>query len=183
VRTRRMLVLVSAVVLAAGLTACGDEYDPDTKAQDPTASGPEAVSTDCSDEAALPSASKKTGSDADIEIPEGDPPCELVVEDLTEGKGKAVKDVSKAYEWNYEGVSWSTGEVFDSSLERGESVPFALNEVITGWTEGLQGIKPGGRRLLVIPAEQAYGAQGRPGIAPNETLVFVVDLVGPAKGA
>jgi peptidylprolyl isomerase len=185
VRTRRMLVLLTAAVLATTLSACGDEYDPDTKAENPTAapSEPAVIDTECSDEAATPSDSQDFGTPPAIDIPDGPPPCELVVEDLEEGSGKPVTDLAKMYEWNYEGVSWSTGEVFDSSFERGEPAPFPLNQVISGWTEGLQGIKPGGRRVLVIPADQAYGPEGRPGIAGNETLVFVVDLIGPAKGA
>ena len=183
-RTRRMLVLLTAAVLATTLSACGDEYDPDTQAESPTASAPAAaVTTECSDEAATPSASEDFDTPPAIEVPDGPPPCELVTEDLEVGEGKPVTDVTKTYEWNYEGVSWSTGEVFDSSFERGEPVPFALQQVIAGWTQGLEGIKPGGRRLLVIPPDLGYGPAGQGDIAGNETLVFVVDLVGPVKGA
>jgi peptidylprolyl isomerase len=120
-------------------------------------------------------------NDPEISKPEGEPPTELVVVDVCAGSGEEVTDITRKYLWSYEGVSWSTGEVFDSSFQRGAPIPFALNEVIPGWTEGLQGMKVGGRRLLVIPPDQAYGAQGSPpAIGPNETLVFVVDLVGPA---
>ena len=80
----------------------------------------------------------------------------------------------------YLGVGASTGETFDSSWERGQPATFPLDQVIPGWSEGLVGMKVGGRRELVIPAEQAYGDQppAGSGIKPGETLVFVVDLVG-----
>jgi len=106
----------------------------------------------------------------------------LQTKDLVVGKGEKVTDITKSYSWNYEGVNWSNGKVFDSSFERGAPIPFALNQVIPGWTEGLKGIKVGGRRVLLIPADLAYGEAGSPpAIGPNEPLVFVVDLVGPAS--
>ncbi len=130
---------------------------------------------------AVPRVVGKFGANPVIAKPKGSPPTKLIIKDLVVGKGKPVSDITRNYLWNYEGVSWSTGKVFDSSFERGAPVPFALNQVITGWTEGMQGIKPGGRRLLIIPAEKGYGAVGSPpAIGPNETLVFVVDLVGVA---
>ncbi len=81
----------------------------------------------------------------------------------------------------YVGNSWSTGEQFDSSWDRGSepfTFPLGGGQVIPGWDQGVAGMKEGGRRLLVIPPELAYGAQSpSPDIAPNETLIFVVDLV------
>ena len=194
-RTRRIAAATAATLLAlTALTACGDDSDEpsaagttttQTEAQDggadtaDTADAQDGVQ-ECSDDVTEgPASSKAFGEEPEIEAPTGPPPCELIVIDLEKGEGAAVTDISKLYLWNYEGVSWSTGEVFDTSFD-GTPATFALNRVIPGWTEGLQGIKPGGRRMLVIPPEQAYGAQGRPGIAPNETLVFVVDLVEPA---
>ncbi len=82
---------------------------------------------------------------------------------------------------HYVGVSWSTGEQFDASWDRMEPFAFGLGrgQVIQGWDEGVQGMKVGGRRRLTIPPEMGYGAAGAGGvIAPNETLVFVVDLLG-----
>ncbi len=114
--------------------------------------------------------------------PIGEAPIRLKIKDLVTGKGEEVTDVTTPYSWNYEGVSWSNGKVFDSSFDRGAPIPFALNQVIPGWTEGLIGIRVGGRRMLVIPPEMAYGESGSPpAIGPNEPLVFVVDLVGPAS--
>ena len=81
---------------------------------------------------------------------------------------------------SYVGVSWSTGKEFDASWDRGNPFQFVLGrgQVIGGWDQGVQGMKVGGRRRLTIPPELGYGAQGAGGvIAPNETLVFVVDLV------
>jgi len=69
------------------------------------------------------------------------------------------------------------GTVFDSSVQRGEPVEFQLNEVIPGWTEGLQKISKGGKMKLYIPAPLAYGDEGRPGIPPASTLVFDVELL------
>jgi peptidylprolyl isomerase len=76
------------------------------------------------------------------------------------------------------GVGQATGRQFDASWDRGEAISFGLNQVIQGWSEGLVGMKLGGRRELVIPGEMAYGPNPPPGagIQPNETLVFVVDL-------
>ena len=80
----------------------------------------------------------------------------------------------------YVGVSWSTGREFDASWDRGAqpfSFPVGAGRVIAGWDRGVVGMRAGGRRLLVIPPDLAYGAQSPdPSIAPNETLIFVVDL-------
>ena len=73
-------------------------------------------------------------------------------------------------------MAWSTGEVVESSWI-GEPATFGLNQVITGWQEGIPGMKVGGRRLLVIPPDMGYGAAGGGPIGPNETLIFVVDLL------
>jgi peptidylprolyl isomerase len=79
---------------------------------------------------------------------------------------------------NYVGVGQQSGQVFDSSWQRGQPATFPLDGVIQGWSEGLVGMQPGGRRLLIIPAELAYGDAGAGAdIAPGETLVFVVDLI------
>ena len=80
----------------------------------------------------------------------------------------------------YVGVSWSTGQQFDASWDSGQPFSFdnlGQGQVIAGWNEGLIGMRQGGRRLLVIPADKGYGPQGQPpDIGPNETLIFVVDL-------
>jgi peptidylprolyl isomerase len=115
-----------------------------------------------------------------VEIPEGDPPTALVVEDLTAGDGaEAVPGTQCTMQ--YVGHSWSTGKQFDASWDRGEPFTFSLGagQVIGGWDQGVAGMKVGGRRRLTIPPELGYGSRGAGGaIKPNETLVFVVDLLG-----
>jgi peptidylprolyl isomerase len=84
-------------------------------------------------------------------------------------------------EVHYVGVAWSDGKQFDASWDRGDTFRFRLGggEVIAGWDQGVAGMKVGGRRRLTIPPNLGYGARGAGGaIKPNETLVFVVDLVG-----
>jgi peptidylprolyl isomerase len=115
----------------------------------------------------------------DVTIPDGTPPTELVIHDETIGDGdEAVAGQNVSV--HYVGVSWSTGEQFDASWDRMEPFQFGLGsrQVIQGWDDGVQGMKVGGRRRLTIPPAMGYGAAGAGGvIAPNETLVFVVDLL------
>jgi peptidylprolyl isomerase len=115
-----------------------------------------------------------------IEPPEGEPPRELTAEDLTVGAGEEAVPGSTV-SVHYVGVSWSTGEEFDASWDRGDAFEFPLGGgyVIPGWDEGVRGMRVGGRRRLTIPPSLAYGSSGAGGvIAPNETLIFVVDLLG-----
>jgi peptidylprolyl isomerase len=124
--------------------------------------------------------STDTSSKPEIAAPLGSPPAELEKRDIVRGTGpKAKKGDNLAMQ--YVGVSWSTGEQFDASWDQGkEPFTFELGAggVIPGWDEGLVGMRQGGRRLLVIPAAKGYGAQGQPpDIGPNETLIFVVDLL------
>lgn len=116
----------------------------------------------------------------DVIIPAETPPTELVMEDITVGDGDEAV-AGKQVSVHYVGVSWSTGAQFDASWDRMEPFAFGLGQgqVITGWDTGVQGMKVGGRRKLTIPPAMGYGAAGAGGvIAPNETLVFVVDLLG-----
>ena len=113
-----------------------------------------------------------------IPRPKGKPPKQLVIHDITPGSGPAAKSGDQV-EVDYAGVSWSTGKEFDASWKRKQTFPFSLGngDVIPGWDQGVAGMKAGGRRMLVIPPDLGYGAQGSPpDIGPNETLVFVVDL-------
>jgi len=113
-----------------------------------------------------------------IAKPTGSPPTSLIKKDLVVGHGPAIKPGQLATV-QYVGVSWSTGQEFDASWNRGQPFQFPVGQqqVITGWDQGVPGMKVGGRRELVIPPDQGYGPQGSPpAIAPNETLVFVVDL-------
>ncbi len=113
-----------------------------------------------------------------VTLPGGEPPAELVIHDVIEGDGEAVA-AGGTVNAHYVGIGWTSGQQFDASWDRGAPLRFPLNRVIAGWQEGIPGMKPGGRRLLVIPGAKAYGPTPPPGsgIGANEALVFVVDLV------
>jgi peptidylprolyl isomerase len=112
-----------------------------------------------------------------VPVQVGPPPTGLVQEDLIVGTGPAVAP-GATVTVDYIGVSCSTGKIFDSSYRRRQPATFALDQVIPGWTQGLVGMQVGGRRLLGIPPDLAYGSVGSTsgGIAPDETLWFVVEL-------
>ena len=116
-----------------------------------------------------------------VYVPAGEaPPAELVIEDIEVGDGEEAK-AGHNVEVHYAGNAWSTRQQFDASWDRGETFSFQLGagQVIGGWDQGVAGMKVGGRRRIVIPPELGYGSRGAGGvIKPNETLVFVVDLVG-----
>jgi peptidylprolyl isomerase len=116
----------------------------------------------------------------EVTIPDTPPPAELVIEDLVVGDGPEATP-GQPVEVHYVGVAWSTKRQFDASWDRGDTFGFRLGagQVISGWDQGVAGMKLGGRRRLTIPPAMGYGAAGAGGvIGPNETLVFVVDLLG-----
>jgi peptidylprolyl isomerase len=122
--------------------------------------------------------SSKKKTKPTVTVPEGAPPNSLVTEDLEEGTGATAK-AGDAVTVQYVGVNYKSGKEFDASWDRGEPFTFTLGagEVIPGWDQGVEGMKVGGRRELIIPPELGYGPAGAPpAIPPNETLVFVVDL-------
>jgi peptidylprolyl isomerase len=116
-----------------------------------------------------------------VEVPTGQPPSyQLELEDITVGDGDEATP-GGVVEVHYVGVSWATGKQFDASWDRGDTFKFGLGkgQVIAGWDQGVAGMKVGGRRRITIPPSLAYGKRGAGGvIGPDETLVFVVDLVG-----
>ena len=111
--------------------------------------------------------------------PDQPPSYQLELEDIVVGDGdEAVK--GRVVEVHYVGVSWSTGKQFDASWDRGSTFKFGLGkgQVIAGWDQGVAGMRVGGRRRITIPPMLAYGKRGAGGvIGPDETLVFVVDLI------
>ena len=122
-----------------------------------------------------------TNSKPQVDVPSDQPPSyQLELDDLAVGDGEEATS-GRVVEVHYVGVSWSTGKQFDASWDRGQPFSFALGQgkVISGWDQGVAGMKVGGRRRLTIPPALGYGARGAgSAIGPNETLVFVVDLVG-----
>jgi peptidylprolyl isomerase len=114
-----------------------------------------------------------------IDVPDGPPSYQLEIEDLTLGEGEEAAQ-GQIVEVHYVGVSWSTGNEFDASWDRGDTFKFGLGkgQVIQGWDQGVAGMKVGGRRRITIPPMLAYGKRGAGGvIGPDETLIFVVDLI------
>jgi peptidylprolyl isomerase len=173
----RLLTLTAALLLAVGVAACGDDNSTEGEtAATPTATeAPAAANTD----AIIAGITKNTKKEPQIVTPEGEPPTDLISEDIVKGKGKKAK-AGDQLSMQYTGYGWSSGEKFDASWDRGgEPFQFQLGAgmVIPGWDQGLVGMREGGRRLLIIPPDLGYGEAGAGGvIGPNETLVFAVDL-------
>ena len=116
----------------------------------------------------------------EVSVPDTSPGVDLILDDIEVGTGPEATSGSHV-EVHYVGVSWSNGQQFDASWDRGSPFSFRLGggQVIPGWDQGVAGMKVGGRRRLTIPPELGYGSRGAGGvIGPNETLVFVVDLLG-----
>ena len=114
-----------------------------------------------------------------VDVPDGPPPTELQLDDLTVGDGPEAAS-GQTVEVHYVGVSHADGKQFDASWDRGDTFRFGLGagQVIAGWDQGVAGMRVGGRRRITIPPHLAYGKQGAGGvIGPDATLVFVVDLV------
>ena len=112
----------------------------------------------------------------EFDFPEGPAPTELVIEDLQVGDGTEAGP-GQTVTVHYAGIDFETGEQFDSSWDRGESIEFRLKGLIVGWQEGIPGMKVGGRRKLTIPPEMAYGATGSGHRLSGKTLVFIIDLL------
>ena len=179
----RVIALLS--VAALGLGACGDDEGgsadlvPAIPAETPTATTPSTSTSTTGKPFRLASikVSKDTSKKPTITKPSGDPPSELVTKDIVVGKGAAAADGNNL-SMHYLGALFD-GEQFEASWDAGKPFDFELGagNVIQGWDEGIKGMKAGGRRLLVIPAEKAYGAQGQGDIPPDATLLFVVDVL------
>lgn len=158
-RTKKAtLISLSILLTLATLTGCGDK----------------SVSTDAT--ATNPSVSGAAGAKPILGAPQGQAPKTLVTNDIIVGTGKEVV-ASSTLTVHYTLMAWSTGQVVESSWDGGSPAEFPLSGVIAGWQQGMPGMKEGGRRLLVIPAELGYGAAGGGPIGPNETLIFVVDVI------
>jgi peptidylprolyl isomerase len=169
VRAPISIVALCAVLAFAG---CGSGSDSSTGSTESTSIEGSTTQAKQSEPGA-----KKTKPE--VKVPEGAPPKRLVVKELEEGTGAEAK-AGDEVAVQYVGVDYKSGKEFDSSWSRHEPFAFQLGvgQVIPGWDQGIEGMKVGGRRELIIPPQLAYGEAGSPpAIGPNETLVFVVDLL------
>jgi len=116
-------------------------------------------------------------SQPELDAPEGPAPEDLVIEDIVVGTG-AEATPGSTVDVHYLGVEYDTGDEFDSSWSRGQSINFPLRSLIAGWQEGIPGMKVGGRRKLVVPPRMAYGPAGSGHRLGGKTLIFVIDLLG-----
>jgi peptidylprolyl isomerase len=167
----KRLGLILFACLALAVAGCGGSDDSSSSESTASASN-ESTSSEST------STAKKTKPK--VTVPKGAPPKKLEIKEIEEGSGaeaKAGDEVSV----QYVGVGYESGKEFDSSWSRGaEPFTFGLGagQVIPGWDQGVEGMKVGGRRELTIPPELAYGEAGSPpAIGPNETLIFVIDLL------
>ena len=169
----KISIVALCLALALAIAGCGSSGDPSTGS---TASSSEATSTEA---AGAGEGSADLGKKPTVTVPKGAPPKQLEAKELVEGSGAEAKSGDEVTV-QYVGVGYESGEQFDASWDRGEPFSFTLGagEVIPGWDQGVEGMKVNGRRELIIPPELAYGAAGAPpAIGPNETLVFVIDLL------
>lgn len=167
---RRLPIPIALVALLA-VAGCGG--DSSTGSSESTAASTESTTAA---KQAKPGATKTKPK---VTVPSGPPPAKLEVVEIEEGSG-AKAEAGDTVSVQYVGVGYESGEEFDSSWSRNEPFSFQLGAgmVIPGWDQGVQGMKVGGRRELIIPPELAYGEAGSPpAIGPNETLIFVIDLL------
>lgn len=159
-KINKQLAIAAIIALSiTSLTACG---------------GKDKVTVSSS--AGLPAVTGNAGEAPTITAPTGTPPATLQTQDIIVGSGTEVLATS-TLTVHYTLMAWSTGTIVESSWS-GQPATFPLSGFIAGWQQGLPGAKVGGRRLLVIPAALGYGPNGSGPIGPNETLIFVVDIIG-----
>ena len=124
----------------------------------------------------LPSVTSNMGEAPTIGAPTGTPPTTLESKDIFVGTGAEVSSTS-TITFHYTLMTWSNGAITESSWNSGLPATYPLSNLIIGWQQGIPGMKVGGRRLLVVPPDLGYGAQGSGPVGPNETLIFVMDIV------
>jgi peptidylprolyl isomerase len=163
---------------STGTISPGNENSSDSALATATSSTPATATTPAAATVKTP-ASGPLSKEPTVTPPPGSAPTKLVTKEIITGTGPEAK-AGQSVTVNYVGVLYKGGTVFDASWKRNETFPFVLGkgQVIPGWDQGVAGMKVGGRRELIIPAELAYGAKGSPPtIPPNAALVFVVDLL------
>ena len=186
-RRTPMMVLIAGALAAAVLAGCGSGGSSTiTVGNENKADNALLKSTTKSEPSETTSNVAKTPTSGPLSkkpvvtSPGGTPPTKEVIKDLIVGTGTEAK-AGDTVSMNYVGINFKSGKEFDSSWKRNEPFSFTLGkkQVIAGWEKGIPGMKVGGRRELVIPPALGYGAKGSPpNIPPNETLIFVVDLLG-----
>jgi len=160
-------IFLLCAVLALAVAGCGDSDDSSGETTSST-------STEATESSSTAEKTKPT-----VTTPNGAPPKKLEINDLEEGSGAEAK-AGDEVTVQYVGVNFKNGQEFDSSWSRSEPFTFGLGagQVIPGWDQGVEGMKVGGRRELIIPPDLAYGPTGSPpAIGPEETLIFVIDLL------
>jgi peptidylprolyl isomerase len=171
----RRLTLILVACLALLGAGCGSSDDSSTDSSEATAE-----STATTESAPTTESSSGGGkTKPKVTVPAGAPPKKLEIEEIEKGTG-ATAEAGDEVTVQYVGVGYDSEEEFDSSWSRNEPFPFSLGagQVIPGWDQGVEGMKVGGRRELIIPPNLAYGPAGSPpSIGPNETLIFVIDLL------
>lgn len=178
-KLKSVFALICLIALTAFVTGCGGDgagYPSSEDVKLPEAGATEETTEESANAGEAPKVSGSLDEKPEIADTSGDPPTELIEKDIKKGTGPAAKD-GDTVTVNYVGKNWSNNEEFDTSWGK-DAFEFKLGEggVIKGWDQGVVGMKKGGRRLLVIPPDLGYGAQGQGSIPANETLVFVVDL-------
>ncbi len=172
----RPLIACGLAALSLAAAGCSEEEADESAAN----LSEQTTESESAAAAPAPAAPTQVKGKPKVTVPDGPPPTKLQIEDIEKGTGPAAESGSQI-SVNYVGVNYSNGQEFDSSFSAGAPFDFQLGGgmVIPGWDQGLEGMKVGGRRQLVIPPELAYGPQGSPPvIGPDETLVFVIDLLG-----
>jgi peptidylprolyl isomerase len=174
----KRLALILAACLALAVAGCGGGSDSSSSTEATESTAAESKAPAESGSGGKSGANTDMSKKPKVTVPSGPPPKQLETEEIVEGTGAEAK-AGDEVTVQYVGVGYESEEEFDSSWSRSEPFAFQLGAgmVIPGWDQGVEGMKVGGRRELIIPPELAYGTAGSPpAIGPNETLIFIVDL-------
>jgi peptidylprolyl isomerase len=180
---KRLTLTLLACLALVGAGCGGSDDDSSTSSSESTATSTES-SEKPSEKSSAESGGAKEANGGEktkptVTVPSGSPPKKLEIKEIEKGNGATAKAGDEVLV-QYVGVGYESEEEFDSSWSRNEPFPLTLGAggVIPGWEQGIEGMKVGGRRELIIPPNLAYGPQGSPpAIGPNETLIFVIDLL------
>ena len=177
---KRALTTFASIMILL-LTGCSTDggvasSKPQGSASPAQSASPASGTTTTTGGTVLPDVTGDKGKAPSLSAPSGEAPKTLQIKDIYVGNGAEAK-ANSTLTVHYTLMAWSTGKIVESSWSGGSPATFGLDQVILGWQQGIPGMKVGGRRLLVIPPDLGYGAAGGGPIGPNETLIFVVDLL------